>query len=335
MATITETLPNSGVETHLRAFNPRKDLLEVADLIELGFANTLDEDGQRYLEQMRQASRRVAQFGISGLTGFWSGVPTSGFVWEEDGRVVGNLSLISYTMEFRRIYLIANVVTHPDYRRRGIGRHLTAHAINYVRSLGAPAAWLHVREENETAIRLYRSLGFVERARRTTWHAKGDAPHLEIPGGLKISSPRSRDWPLQHSWLQANYPPEVTWNLPFHVNHLRPGWMGTISRLFSDSLITQWALYSGSQLLGIATWQSGPGSANLLWVSAPVQAEESAIKVLLAYARHYIPNRRTLIVDYPAHQLGDVFNATGFSLHQTLIWMEHPLIDINPDSAYT
>lgn len=335
MATITETLPNSVVEQHLRAFNPRKDLLQVADLIELGFANTLDEDGQRYLEQMRQASRRVAQFGISGLTGFWSGVPTSGFVWEEDGHVVGNLSLISYMLEFRRIYLIANVVTHPDYRRRGIGHHLTAHAINYVRSLGVPAVWLHVREENESAIRLYRSLGFVERARRTTWHAKGDAPRLEITDGYKISSPRSRDWSLQRAWLHNNYPPEVTWNLPFRANQLRPGWVGSLSRFFSDNQVTQWAIYSGSQLLGIASWQSGPGLTNLLWLSAPNQVDEIAMRVLLVYVRHYIPNRRTLSVDFPAHQLSNVFNTSGFSLHQTLIWMEHPLIDIKHDSAYT
>ena len=42
---------------HLRPLNVLRDLSAVADLIELRFSPTMDNDGQRYLSDMRRASR--------------------------------------------------------------------------------------------------------------------------------------------------------------------------------------------------------------------------------------------------------------------------------------
>jgi len=46
---------------HVRALNVIRDLSTVADLIELCFSNTMDNDGQRYLSDMRQPRRRLGR----------------------------------------------------------------------------------------------------------------------------------------------------------------------------------------------------------------------------------------------------------------------------------
>ncbi len=119
-------------------------------------------------------------------TAEWSNPAMSGYVWQQDGRIIGNVSLIPYFIRSQRYFLIANVAVHPDYRRQGIARRLTEEAITHARQRSAPATWLHVREDNQAAVELYLSLGFVERARRTTWYNKLEYSQPELPLGFAL-----------------------------------------------------------------------------------------------------------------------------------------------------
>lgn len=62
----------------------------------------------------------------------------SGFVWEENGQIIGNLSLIPSTKGGRRVVVIANVAVHPDHRRRGIAHELTQRALQTLRQQVKP-----------------------------------------------------------------------------------------------------------------------------------------------------------------------------------------------------
>ncbi len=179
MTTITNLLGNTAQSGHLRPLDVRRDLGGVADLVEQCFADTLDTDGKRYIQQMRSLARNPGTLNWIGSFSERTYLPLSGYVWEEEKRVVGNLTLIPYHIQREQTLLIANVAVHPDYRRRGIAYRLTAKALEHARQRGIQATWLHVREENEPAIKLYRSLGFRERARRTTWISNGQTPKLE------------------------------------------------------------------------------------------------------------------------------------------------------------
>ncbi len=55
-----------------------------------------------------------------------------------------------------------DIVVAPKARGRGLGRRLVAALIDWGRRQGAPQAYLLVREANEPARALYRSLGFAE-----------------------------------------------------------------------------------------------------------------------------------------------------------------------------
>jgi len=324
MAAITRTIAPSKSDSQLRPFDIRRDLGAVADLVELCFADTLDSDGRDYVARMRSAARNSPFLGLASAAAEWASVPMGGFVYLQDGRLVGNASLIPYYVKGRRFFLIANVAVHPDYRRQGIARRLTERAIEFGRQKGTPSTWLHVREENFGAVRLYQNLGFLERAVRTTWISQPDYTPGEPPPGMRFINPDSQQWPVYQAWLQHSYPQELSWHIPFHASALNPGWQGTLSRFLYNTYVQQWGLLHGDRLLGVAAWQSTTARANWLWLAAPQVADEEAMRALLLYARRYAPTQRPLVLDYPAHRFDPAIEAAGFAAQQTLIWMERP-----------
>lgn len=325
MATITKTFPSTSAESSLRPFDPRRDLEPVADLVELCFADTLDPDGREYLGRMRAAANNPSFLNWAS-TAEWSNPALNGYIWQQDGRIVGNVSLIPYFIHSQRHYLIANVAVHPKYRRQGIARRLTEQAVAHARQRSAPATWLHVREENQAAVDLYLSLGFVERARRTTWFSTPEFAQPALPPGMRFTSPPRSAWEEQRSWLAQDYPAELSWHMPFRMNLLRPGLVGEFFRFLYNATIQQWALVSPSRLLGAVAWQTTAGYANALWLAAPPFSDEDLIHALLVHARQHIPSARPLMLDYPARQNDKAIQKAGFTAHQTLIWMELKLI---------
>ena len=119
----------------IRPLNTRKDLLPVADLIEVCFGSQLDPDGISYLKQIRRAAKDPGQIRWTHAAGEYVSYPLNGYIFEIDGVIVGNLSLIPFYWKRQWIYLIANVAVHPDFRRRGIARELTQKALDHLQRL--------------------------------------------------------------------------------------------------------------------------------------------------------------------------------------------------------
>jgi ribosomal protein S18 acetylase RimI-like enzyme len=83
-------------------------------------------------------------------------------VAECDGRVVGwSVGLVRSHRKSRsgRLYAIA---VHPDARGKHLGRRLAEHTLQALGALGIERVYLEVRSDNESAIALYRKLGFHE-----------------------------------------------------------------------------------------------------------------------------------------------------------------------------
>jgi [ribosomal protein S18]-alanine N-acetyltransferase len=76
---------------------------------------------------------------------------------------------------------IQNVAVHPDWRRRAIGRRLVGIALDDGRAAGVGRALLEVRQTNQPAIALYRTLGFRETGLRHRYYTDGeDALLMEL-----------------------------------------------------------------------------------------------------------------------------------------------------------
>lgn len=66
---------------------------------------------------------------------------------------------------------VLNVATHPAKRRRGVGRAMMRHVVDYARSHRLKHLLLEVRRSNRGAIALYRSVGFFAMGVRSRYYA--------------------------------------------------------------------------------------------------------------------------------------------------------------------
>jgi ribosomal protein S18 acetylase RimI-like enzyme len=315
---------------HIRPVNVLRDLSAVADLIELCFSSTMDQDGQRYLSDMRRASHDDRFMSWASHMAETASMPMTGYVWEQDGRIVGNASLIPFRDHGKRVYLIANVATHPNYRRQGIGRALTEQVMLQARSKNASAVWLHVREDNPGAIRIYESLGFKEIARRTAWYAGPEHFLAGSGSGITIVPRHSRYWPLQLSWLNRIYPDHLSWYHSWNLQAMRPGFWSSIYHIFIDFQIKQWAAVRGEELLATLTWMPQGGRSESLYAATPSLTpgdtnnealHGEALTRLLIHAQHAMSHYQAISLDFPAGVMTEAIRAAGFTPRRTLLWM--------------
>jgi ribosomal protein S18 acetylase RimI-like enzyme len=312
---------HSAEANSLRPLNIFRDLPQVADLIELCFSSTMDEDGQSYLQQMRRASRDNSFLRWASTTIESASVPLSGVVWEENGKIVGNVSLVVHNYKGRKITLLANVATHPDYRRRGIGRAMTEAAMLQARQRGAKELWLQVRDDNPTAIKIYKDLGFVDRAHRTTYQIVPNSFQASTNEGITITSMKPHFWPLQREWLYRAHPDDLSWYWHWDWNRLSSSLRTWLYRVFVEFDIRQWAAVKNGKLLATVSWLGATRPTELLWAAAPPDGNAAALRSALEAACRELNNQRRLTVEYPAGEMVEAFQSAGFKPQRTLIWM--------------
>jgi ribosomal protein S18 acetylase RimI-like enzyme len=307
---------------NLRPFDIRRDLSAVADLVELCFADTLDADGRLYIRQMREAAGN--EYTLRAAANGRPEMRMAGYVWVEDGRVVGNLSLMPHHHAGRKMFLIANVAVHPNYRRHGIARELTRAALEDVQRRGRQDTWLQVDERNPAAVALYSEMGFAERLRRTSWRMQPQAGWLPRPNETHVRQRKAGDWNNQQRWLRQNYPADVHWQFPLDMGLLQPGWRGSLERAFSDRQLRQWSAERDGQLRGVLCWQSSSLEADRLWLATPAGDEEEAIPALMWRANESLTPGRPLALNYPAGRATAALQSAGLTATRTLIWMNYP-----------
>jgi len=308
----------------IRRLDLASDLDQVADLIEMCFPISRDPDGQTYIREMRKAARDMRLLGwLSNLSELGS-TKSAGFVWQDAGKLLGNLSLIPFQKDGRRIHLIANVAVHPDYRRLGIAKALTQRALSYLRKRGDQEAWLQVRVDNPGAIALYQSAGFKKKAVRTTWRIRPMDLARDPEKFTKYLRERKRsqqDWRQHQAWLAEAYPFELRWNLPVDFNRFSPGLMQCIINFLDGVRLKHWAIVDQDELQGVITWQKTTAFANNLWLAFPLESEGIVLQRALAAVLKRLGRRQPLSIDYPQGRSREVFSQLGFESFRTLIWM--------------
>lgn len=310
---------------NLRPLSILRDLPAVADLIEMCFSSTMDNEGKRYVQDMRRAGNDNSFLRWANRAAESTSLPLTGYIWEENGKVIGNASLVPFRNNKQRVYLIANVAVHPEYRRQGIARALTERAMRHAHEKKVRDIWLHVREDNDGAIELYSHLGFVERARRTTWQAATDPRAPILQTDIVLTNRHPRDWQTQLNWLSRLYPDLLAWHRNWGFASLRPGFWNWLYLLFIDMNIRQWTAARKDQMEAALSWIPN-GRGESLFAAAGERSDPEALTALLLQARRDLTNLYPKIeLEFPSSQFDGAIQSAGFRAMRTLIWMQATL----------
>ena len=222
-----------------------RDLGDLADLIEISFADAMDDSGRAAIQEMRALSKMGAGLDVLGrLNDLASGI-SHGYVWIADNRLVGNVSVYpaDWPLSSGRAWIIANVAVHPAYQRRGIARHLMQASLDMIRRRGGGKAVLQVDYDNHSAIGLYETLGFIkERAFTTWWRSAMASPPSPLDATLDdtihITRRKQSEWQAERDLVQRVRPNTrggLGWLKPLHDDMFRPSWWQRVLNFFTFS----------------------------------------------------------------------------------------------------
>ncbi|HEY3378182.1 MAG TPA: GNAT family N-acetyltransferase, partial [Armatimonadota bacterium] len=219
-----------ALDPHIRPINAWRDGAAIADLLELSFRDeVIDENGQRMIRMLRN-------FGpLESI--LMEGSP--GFVWVEDGKVLGNVGTqINPTR--RNTWVIGNVATHPEHRNRGIASALMGAMLQFTRSRGARHVALQVVDGNAPAVHLYEKYGFIS-VGAVSYYRRAAVRQSPVWHDISASSAlmvRRAGWhDSDNVWrvTRFNLPDELTYSEPFDEAHYHLGLRWSLSNAFSGS----------------------------------------------------------------------------------------------------
>jgi peptide alpha-N-acetyltransferase len=288
-----------------------RDLGDLADLIELAFADAMDDSGRAAIQEMRALSHLGMGLDVLGrLNDLASGI-SHGYVWLADGKLVGNVSVYpaDWPLAARRAWIIANVAVHPAYQRRGIARRLMQASLEMIEQRGGGKAVLQVDYDNSGAIRLYDTLGFVKERAFTTWWRSGMAsapPPLpaDIDNAIHITRRKHSEWQAERDLARRVRPTArggLGWLKPLHDGLFKPTWWQRLLNVFT---------FGGKERLIIRS-DSGDALRTSLWIEKGLGLGRNRL-TLLADPVYHEPYARALLNNVLRR-----FNSSGFII-------EHP-----------
>lgn len=315
----------------LRPMNLSRDLPQIVELLTVAFRPALRAEGRG-----AAATQLSANPGWVARWQQWRQGVVPGFVWEEHGRIVGNVSLLPTRVLGR--FIVANVAVHPDFRRRGIARALMEAVLDTVESHGAHVVVLQVRHDNDGAIRLYRSLGFHVVGSMTSWEASYAQVRLlplevsgrypDQTGPFYIRPLRSSEWRAAWDLDRRSLAADLNWPDPLEPDAYRRDFRRRVDGLFSGRRQENWlALTPGDELAGVASILSEWGRAHTLSLRVPDSWRGKAERPLLAKLLRrlqYLP-RRHVRLEHPAGEtfVTDLLCEANFSARRTLTVMRY------------
>lgn len=316
-------------ETGLRPVQLRRDLGDIANLIEFCFAPTLDSAGRAAIQEMRLLSRSGSL--LWALSRFDRTGPNllRGFVWFEAGRLVGNVSLSP--AGYGGGWVIANVAVHPDFRRHGIARHLMHAALEWVQANGRFAT-LQVEADNDAARALYDSLGFRAQRTFTRWRRASffaqPGPAADVP--LRLLGPG--DASALYTLAQRVRPNEaggLGWLRPTRPDALRLSRFAGLKRLISGRSVTMWGVPADDRTLSAALiTETRMGCTTALFDLLVDPAYQGAREAPLIghLIRVFAGSRQPLVTEHPADDIHaeEHLRANYFRPERTLVHMIWP-----------
>jgi ribosomal protein S18 acetylase RimI-like enzyme len=213
---VAHATSDSSAARGLRPINSMRDLVGVTTLIERAFADDLDAGSRSHMREMRWLG---TMFGwMDWLAPSGQGF-MPGYVWVEDGQIVGNVTVRKLSA-FGHGWMIGNVAVAPEWRGRGISRQMMEASIDLVRHNHGGWIALQVRTDNDIARKLYQTLGFTETGEMVDLECRAPGDYratmpAPITGG-HLRPARTSDMNQLYTLAQSFVPESVRWAEPVY-----------------------------------------------------------------------------------------------------------------------
>lgn len=314
-------------------FDPGRHMRQVAELVGQVFADELDARGRSALRDMAFAGRLSPYLGGVISQALFSDY-VSGYVWMENGRVIGNVSLQPIDQGGLR-WRISNVAVALEHRNRGIAKALVAETLHEVARHGGGWTLLQVRGDNPIAHKLYLGLGFTDVCREGVWRLPmqpDPLPPLDPAVPLEpLRTLTGADW-----WelARAARTPLAQWAEPLDASRYRLGpakvageWLARRTGLYC---VERWAAWQGQRLMGVVESVANlVGGADTLRFAVLPEARGTLEHSLVVRGLHSLAGTswRPVIVEHSGdHSEGvTALEAAGFRLQRDLVTMRRAM----------
>jgi ribosomal protein S18 acetylase RimI-like enzyme len=344
-----------GVDiSHIRLFDVSRDLTPVATILEQGFEDEMDALGQRIIRQMRLMGRWGGVLAGLGSLLFPDASVGPGFVWVDEGQVMGTLSLRRAEAHdapsgngARRLgwpagsaWLIGNVAVKATHRRQGIARALMHKAIEHVQQQGGKSIRLLVRADNLPATRLYSGLGFRQTGALAYWQRPSEARRRlrarhEVadclpPGEISLRRARSGEWRQVYDLARASQAVEIDWAEPVRRSDFHTAWDQRLEDWLNRR---RWLVLVAESRYGIAGAVQAvvcppPQESRLRVWAVPDYAGRLEAALLSAALRHLATPLWPLVCTFPASQMPMYTALARFGFLPTRI-LAHMRLDLH------
>lgn len=314
--------PQSQSKNGSRPININKDIPQVIKLLELCFGSAIQGDGHRIFttDQLVQSPAFI-----------WRISPAAaklamGFVWEEDGRIVGNVTVLNSSVLGR--YLVVNVAVHPDFRRRHIARNLMEAVKRLVDKKNGHEILLQVVSTNKAALNLYERLEYTNLGSVTGWSsnvARIRRLPLDEPAP-EIRELKSSEWQAAYELDTLALDPDLNWPDPPEATMYRQNWMHKFLNFINGRQIETWSMHHDGQLTGLASVVSEWGRTHHGSIRVHPQWRGQLERPLLAKLIRrlsYLP-RRNIRIYHPDNdeRMNQLLKEANFHPQRTLTHMK-------------
>lgn len=286
---VARTLDRSQQSFHgIRPFNPSHDLIGIARLLEEAFRPDHNIPFAN-MPLLREAG--IVLWSMNYAPGFPD--PAEGFVWIENEKIVGNITMtLNHSAPDR--YYVSNVAVKTEYRRQGIARALVQAAIEHARQHQAKRVLLNVRPNNPGAIKLYADLGFQTIETNGEWKLDTWQARLPAVDWKKFRPLKSSDYRVVADLIRSITPESARHfrNVP---NDFDLAWdallLESVADFFIGQVTRRWALERDGKLAAVMVVRGQRlGSPHKFAIHVHSDYRGSVEEELVAAALDYLQN---------------------------------------------
>jgi len=340
---VARAISRSKAFSGLRPADPSRDMGQITALIEEAFGGDLTPPGREALRELKIMSHFAPFLWLLDRTSPEFHETLRGFVWVEEGRIVGNVN-VGRTDPYSGRWLISNVAVRPNCQGRGIAHHLVQAAIDLAREHGGEYALLQVHTDNTSACRLYQDLGFEQIAAATEMRLKsiGKLGNWDIGKLLPVYQSTNlrrrsyREWRKEYRLALEATSKEMQWLNPLRHDQFRVGLDQRVSNWLTNLLRgrdeVRLAVEEGNRFVATLTitashWRGHHRLELMVHPDHRGQLEDMLVTKALSILGDY--PERAVVVTHPAEhrEAIEVLKSYGFTEKRTLAQMRLALRD--------